>query len=208
MENDYDRIFKVQIVGDSNTGKSILFERFREIGKWNSNFIPTIGVDFLKVILSVWNKKISLQVWDTAGIVRFRPMLRSYFRGAGAILIVYDVTNRDSFCGVHYWLEFWREFGERESLIFLIGNKCDLDDEREVSYEEGRLLAEENGFFFLETSAKTLENTNYLPKLVAKKLLEKVNQIEREDIEEKRISAPESTVEKKEENSKSVCNIW
>jgi len=192
------------IVGDSKTGKSNIFERFLRERDWNSNLIPTVAVDFLKRIVPVLDKRISLQVWDTSGAERFRSLVSMYYKESRGVLLVYDITNRDSFLHVHDWLRYWRRSGERGARIFLIGNKCDLEDEREVSFEEGRLLAEEKGMKFFEISARTLENFNYMVGVLAKELLIEFIK-ENESIGGNNVS---HIPKNKEDNSKSGCNIW
>jgi len=195
------------MVGDSKTGKSNIYERFRNLGKWDANLYSTIGVEIKKAIVPISNKKIILQLWDSSGAERFQSVTRGCYPGTSGALIVYDITNRDSFLHVHDWLKSWREFKGREVQVFLVGNKCDLEDEREVSYEEGRLLAEENEMRFVEVSAKTQENINYLFRVVAKELVAKFirqeNTYERTTDEKYRFSE-----KKKEEDVKSRCNIW
>ncbi|CAH8491559.1 unnamed protein product [Dicrocoelium dendriticum] len=101
------------------------------------------------------NKKIKLQIWDTAGQESFRSITRSYYRGSAAALLVYDVTRRDTFDHLATWLEDARQYASSTMVITLIGNKCDLESRRQVLREEGEEFALKNGLLFSETSAKT-----------------------------------------------------
>ena len=109
-------------------------------------------------MIYIEDKAVNLQVWDTAGQETFRSIGRSYYRGAAAALLVYDVTNRESFNHLSGWVREIHEFGSPETVIILVGNKIDMEDQRDVSTEEGAKFAKENGFTFIETSAKTAEN--------------------------------------------------
>ena len=158
MEDDeYDYIFKVLLLGNSDVGKSSLLLRFVD-SLWNDAFVPTIGVDFKVKTLEINNKKVKMQIWDTAGQERFRTVVSTYFRGAHGILLLYDVTNRDSFKNLESWLIEIEKNAKEKVLKILIGNKCDLTDDREISTEEGKAFALRNGMEFMETSAKM--NTN------------------------------------------------
>ena len=103
IEKEYDYIFKVLLVGNSVVGKSSLILRYVD-QIWNDVFVPTIGVDFKVKSLEIENKSIKLQIWDTAGQERFRNVISSYFKGAHGILLIFDITSRDSFKELENWL--------------------------------------------------------------------------------------------------------
>lgn len=115
----------------------------------------TIGVEFGTRIIEVSGQKIKLQIWDTAGQERFRAVTRSYYRGAAGALMVYDITRRSTYNHLSSWLTDTRNLTNPSTVIFLIGNKCDLEGQRDVTYEEASKFAEENGLMFVEASAKT-----------------------------------------------------
>ena len=100
---------------------------------------------------------VKLQIWDTAGQESFKSVTRSYYRGAICCLLVYDITNKQSFDNTRKWLSDVQEFGNESTLIVLIGNKNDMEDNREVTKEQGAAFAKKNGLIFFETSAKTAE---------------------------------------------------
>ena len=156
-DEDYDFIFKVLLLGNSDVGKSSLLLRYVD-SVWNDAFVPTIGVDFKVKTLNINNKNVKMQIWDTAGQERFRTVVSTYFKGAHGILLLYDVTNKDSFKNLESWLIEIEKNSNQKVLKILIGNKCDLTEEREITAEEGKAFALRNGMEFMETSAKM--NTN------------------------------------------------
>jgi len=157
MSFPYEYIFKYIIIGDMGVGKSCLLHQFTE-----NRFVPdsphTIGVEFGTRIVEVMGKKIKLQIWDTAGQERFRAVTRSYYRGAAGALLVYDITRRITYNHLTSWLTDARNLTNPNTVIMLIGNKKDLEAQRDVTYEEASQFAKENGLIFVESSAKTGEN--------------------------------------------------
>ena len=116
--------------------------------------VSSIGVDFKAKDIIVNNKKVKLQLWDTAGHERFRTITTSYYRGAHGIATVFDLTDRDSFEHVEKWLGEINKYAKENVMRFLIGNKSDLVDKRVVKYEEVRALANKLKIYYVETSAK------------------------------------------------------
>jgi len=157
MSNLYEYIFKYIIIGDMGVGKSCLLHQFTD-NRFVADSPHTIGVEFGTQIITVRDRKIKLQIWDTAGQERFRAVTRSYYRGAAAALLVYDVTRRSSFIQLTTWLTDCRNLTNPSTVIMLIGNKVDLEGARAVTYEEANTWAMENGLIFMETSAKTGAN--------------------------------------------------
>lgn len=156
-KRDYDHLFKLVLIGDSGVGKSCLLLRFAD-GAFTESYISTIGVDFRFRTVEIEEQTVKLQIWDTAGQERFRTITSAYYRGADGIIMVYDVTNRDSFLHVRDWLaEVNRYAPDGTCQKLLIGNKSDKKD-KAVSFKEGQEFAEELGMPFLETSARTADN--------------------------------------------------
>ena len=158
-DQDYEFIFKVLLLGNSNVGKSSLFLRFVD-DIWNDTFVPTIGVDFKIKTFEIDSKKIKMQIWDTAGQERFKNIISSYYRGAHGILLLYDVTDKDSFKNLSNWLIEIEKNASKNVLKVLIGNKSDLEDKRVISYNQGKEFADTYGLKFIETSAKKNLNVN------------------------------------------------
>lgn len=158
MEGCYDFMFKLLIVGESGVGKTCMLLQYAD-SVFEENFLSTIGVDFKVKLIDVDDKKVKLQIWDSAGQDRFRNITASYYRNSSGMIIVYDVTNHSTFDKISDWVEEVRRFAPDVPLL-LVGNKCDLDDKRQVTFEEGKELSEKLHTFFFETSAKTAYNIN------------------------------------------------
>ncbi|ORY20675.1 ras family-domain-containing protein [Naematelia encephala] len=152
----YDFLIKLLLIGDSGVGKSCLLLRFCD-DSWTPSFITTIGIDFKIRTIELDGKRIKLQIWDTAGQERFRTITTAYYRGAMGILLVYDVTDEKSFNNIRTWHSNIEQHASAGVNKILIGNKCDWDEKRAVSLEQGKQLADEFGLRFLETSAKANE---------------------------------------------------
>ena len=154
----YSFVFKYIIVGDSSVGKSCLLLQFTD-QRFKAAHDLTIGVEFGSRTVEVdRNNVVKLQIWDTAGQESFRSITRSYYRGAICALLVYDVTRKETFLNTVRWLTEMLEHAHSHMTIVLVGNKKDLESQREVSYEEGLEFAKKNKLIFFETSAKTAEN--------------------------------------------------
>ena len=156
MSSQYDYLYKVIFIGDSDTGKSSLSQRIAH-DSFNPTYIDTIGVDFFIKYIKISGKIIKLQMWDTAGADRFRSITKSYYRGSNIICLVYDVTNLNSFKNIKNWMKDIEDFKKEKVYIVLVGNKCDSLD-RVITEEEGINLAKEHNIDFLETSAKNDKN--------------------------------------------------
>ncbi|KAI4298933.1 hypothetical protein L6164_032439 [Bauhinia variegata] len=153
MSNEYDYLFKLLLIGDSSVGKSCLLLRFAD-DSYVDSYISTIGVDFKIRTVELEGKTIKLQIWDTAGQERFRTITSSYYRGAHGIIIVYDVTEMESFNNVKQWLNEIDRYANDSVCKLLVGNKCDLVDNKVVDTQTAKAFADELGIPFLETSAK------------------------------------------------------
>ena len=177
---EYDYLFKLLLIGNSSVGKSSLLFRFVE-NVWDDNFVPTIGVDFVNKIfiiliqklktLEVNGKKVKLQIWDTAGQERFKNITASYYRGGNGVLVVYDITDRDSFENLNSWLIEIEKNANKNVYKLLIGNKSDLEEKRKVTYQEGKDFATSNGMQFMETSAKTASKVQEAFELLTQEII-------------------------------------
>ncbi|XP_015785375.1 ras-related protein Rab-35 [Tetranychus urticae] len=156
MSKDYDHLFKLLIIGDSGVGKSSLLLRFAD-DTFSGNYITTIGVDFKIKTLEVDGQKIKLQIWDTAGQERFRTITATYYRGTHGVIVVYDVSNGDTFANVKRWLHEIDQNCEDVCRI-LVGNKNDDPNLKVVLTQDAQRFADQMGIELYETSAK--ENVN------------------------------------------------
>lgn len=166
----YDYLFKVVVIGDIECGKTSIMNRFIE-GTFDEES-ATISVDYKEKILEVNDKSIKLQVWDTAGLERFKAINNSFYRGTYGIIVVYDVTNKDSFGNTSIWLKEISYYPGKGVQKILVGNKCDNSTTRVVTYTEGKNFAEKENIEFIETSAKDGKNINELFELMTKEILE------------------------------------
>ncbi|XXG83622.1 hypothetical protein AAC387_Pa10g1335 [Persea americana] len=169
--SSYDLSFKILLIGDSGVGKSSLLFSF--ISNAVDDPAPTIGVDFKIKQLTVAGKRLKLTIWDTAGQERFRTLTTSYYRGAQGIILVYDVTRRETFTDLSdIWAKEIELYSSNQDCIkVLVGNKVDKESERAVTREEGIALAQEYGCSFFECSAKTRENVEKCFEELALKIL-------------------------------------
>jgi len=153
MARDYDHLFKLLIIGDSGVGKSSILLRFAD-DMFSGSYITTIGVDFKIRTITVNDEKVKLQIWDTAGQERFRTITSTYYRGTHGVIVVYDVTNAESFVNVKRWLHEIDQNCEVVNKV-LVGNKNDCTSENKVvETEDARRFAEQMGVQIYETSAK------------------------------------------------------
>ena len=171
----YDHMFRYIIVGDMGVGKSCLLLQFTD-HKFRHQHQLTIGVEFGGKTIDVKNKSIKIQIWDTAGQEAYQSITRTYYKGAIGALLVYDITKHDSFDNINKWIKEIKTHGSKDLCCMLIGNKKDLEEQRQVKYEEGKELAEQNKYLFLETSAKTAENVQEAFIKSAEKILEQIEQ--------------------------------
>ncbi|XP_003597770.3 ras-related protein RHN1 [Medicago truncatula] len=152
---------KLVLLGDMGTGKTSLALRFVK-GQFFQNQEPTIGAAFFTQILSLSEATVKFDIWDTAGQERYHSLAPMYYRGAAAAIVVYDISSIDTFVRAKKWVQELQRHGSQKLVMALVANKCDLEPKREVETEDGEQFAQENGMFYMETSAKTAENINEL----------------------------------------------
>ncbi len=193
-------VFKILVIGDGASGKSSILYRYCD-NTFYSNYISTIGVDFKIKHLEVNKKYVKLQIWDTAGQERFKSITTAYYRGVNGILLIYDVTNRESFDNIKLWINSIGLYAPSDVFIVLIGNKSD-STKRNVKIEEGIALANELKIPFLETSAKDNINIDNAFQLLIDKLTYEIN--------DPLLTIPHMEIVKVEEKSifQKWCNLF
>ncbi|RXN22887.1 ras-related Rab-19-like protein [Labeo rohita] len=170
-EDRCDFLFKIILIGDSNVGKTCVIHSFKS-GLFSDSQHNTIGVDFTVRTIDIDGKRVKMQVWDTAGQERFRTITQSYYRSAHGAMIAYDLTRRPTFESLPHWIQGVEQYGAANVVFVLIGNKCDLEAQRQVLFEDACTLAERTGALAaLETSAKQHRNIEEAFELMARELI-------------------------------------
>lgn len=171
QDDAFDFLFKIILVGDSDVGKTCVVQSFKS-GVFSEKQQNTIGVDFTVRTMDIDGRKVKMQVWDTAGQERFRTITQSYYRSAHGAMVAYDITRRPTFDSVTHWIHEVQQYGAASVVLILIGNKSDLETQRQVLFEDACTLAEEKGALAaLETSAKQAQNVEAAFSLMARELL-------------------------------------
>ncbi|XP_048839252.1 ras-related protein Rab-6A isoform X1 [Brienomyrus brachyistius] len=185
------RKFKLVFLGEQSVGKTSLITRFM-YDSFDNTYQATIGIDFLSKTMYLEDRTIRLQLWDTAGQERFRSLIPSYIRDSAAAVVVYDITNVNSFQQTTKWIDDVRTERGSDVIIMLVGNKTDLADKRQVSIEEGEKKAKELNVMFIETSAKAGYNVKQLFRRVAAALpgMESTQDKSREDMIDIKLEKP------------------
>ena len=169
---NYDQKCQLLIIGDSTVGKTSIITRFAN-GTFDSNYLATVGLDNFTKDEIIDNKTIRIKIWDTTGQERYKSLTKGFFRNAEGVMLVYDVTNSETYENLKYWMQSIKNnLGENmgEIPIIIIGNKIDCQ-EREVSVEEAENFWKEQGFPYFETSAKTGENIDKTIKFLVKQVI-------------------------------------
>ena len=147
------RIYKILLIGDANTGKTSILNVYKN-DMFYDNEVSTIGVEFMIKYIDFNGEKLKLQIWDTAGQERFKSITSSYYRGSDGVIIIFDISNRQSFINIKKWIQEIDKYTDNNLQKILIGNKFDLNYKRKVSYEESVEFANSLGINYIETSAK------------------------------------------------------
>ena len=152
---DYDLTFKIIVVGDSGVGKSCLTMKGTK-NHFEECYAPTVGFEFFIFNIKIDDKYIRLQIWDTCGQEAYKSLITSFYRNASLAILVYAIDNQNSYNNIETWLNEIKFQSNPETKIFLIGNKKDLEEKRDVSFETAEKFSKDNSFnYFSETSAKT-----------------------------------------------------
>lgn len=170
----YQYLFKVILIGDTGCGKTSIINRYIN-NTYSNKYICTIGVDFMMKSIDIENTTIKLQIWDTAGMERYRQITTSYYRGANTALIVFDLSDHKTFENVNKWINQYYEYSNplMPKYIVLVGNKSDKESEVEVKRDEvEELLKINSDFVYFETSAKSGDNIKELFDNIGRRIYE------------------------------------
>ena len=168
MSKNIDLQYKLLVLGESSVGKTSLLMRYAE-DKFEST-VQTIGVDFKNKYIIYNNKRIQLELWDTAGQERFKGIAKNYFHAANGVILVFDITNKDSFNKLKYWIDEGKTNVGQDTEIIIAENKVDLENERKVNKDTINEFGKKMGFEILETSAKTGQGVDEIFKRLVSRL--------------------------------------
>ena len=168
-------VVKIIIIGNQSVGKTNIVTRYVK-GEFSEDYMITIGMDFLTCNLKSDDKIFKLRLWDTAGSEKFRSITKGYYSNTCCALIVYDITNQNSFDSVKQWIEDVKNYADKDTHLVLVGNKIDLKDQRKISKEDGQNLATQYGMDFYESSALTGENINNIFEGICKYVNQKIDE--------------------------------
>ncbi|XP_044752263.1 ras-related protein Rab-21 [Coccinella septempunctata] len=163
--------FKVVLLGEGCVGKTSLVLRYVE-DKFNNNHISTIQASFLNKKLNIDGKRVNLSIWDTAGQERFHALGPIYYRSSNGAVLVYDITDEDSFQKVKCWVKELRRMLGTDICLIIVGNKTDLEKDRHVSYEDAETYASKVGAVYFETSAKLNQGVEEMFFTLTEKMME------------------------------------
>lgn len=187
---DPDFLLKIVLIGDSGVGKTNLLSRFAR-DQFNPDSKSTIGVEFATKTIEVEGKTVKAQIWDTAGQERYRAITSAYYRGAIGALLLYDITASLTFTSLSRWLQELRENADSNIVVMLVGNKCDLQELRAVSVEEGMGFSKNENLLFLETSAREATNVQ---ESFTQLITEIVHRLSKQNIASDSDSRPKDTI--------------
>ena len=171
MDENSDITLKLLIVGGSGVGKTNFLNMFLN-NKFNQNYFSSTGIDLQNKIMNIKNKKVRIQIWDTAGQEKYKSITKNLFLKVMGALVLYDITNEESFTKLKEWVELIKEECVRHIKILIIGNKSDLESQRAIDKEDAMKYANEEKVQYIECSSKTGENVEKAIIMLSEKILE------------------------------------
>ena len=203
MSDEY--IIKILTLGDSSVGKTSIILRFTK-EKYNSNRLATIGVDFKSRIIQLENQRIKVLIWDTAGQERFKNIASQYYNGGDGAILTFDITNRKSYERIIYWLDELKQKKNLDDMgLVLVGNKSDLSDNREVSFEEAEKFAKDINIKYFETSAEKNIGISDMMKYIVNKCISIIKSKNEEGFRE---TVQESSLDLSNFNNNKKNKLW
>ena len=204
-EENYDVLFKIVLIGDSFVGKTNIMSKYL-MNEFHEDSKATVGVEFGAKKFDIEGKSVKAQIWDTAGQERYKSITTTYYKGAKGALIVYDITRKETFDSVDRWISEVLNSGDKNMTMLLIGNKCDLDNQRQVTKEQGEEKAKAFKVAFLETSASSGENLDVAFEMIMKEVYSKCkNELDEEDRMEEMQIGKEIDLTKENKVDKKKC---
>ena len=205
-EENYDVLFKIVLIGDSFVGKTNIMSKYLK-NEFHEDSKATVGVEFGAKKFDIEGKSVKAQIWDTAGQERYKAITTTYYKGAKGALIVYDITRKETFDSVDRWISELVNSGDKNMTMLLIGTKCDLDTQRQVTKEQGEEKAKAFRVAFLETSASSGENLDVAFEMIMKEVYSKCkNELDEEDrMEEMQIGKEIDLTKEKKVDKKKCC---
>ena len=179
-------IIKILTLGDQSVGKSSIVLRYSD-NKFSDTFLSTIGVDSKRKIVKVKGEKVKVSIWDTAGQEKFQNIVKQYYIGANGILLIFDITNKKSFDKIDFWYnDLINRIKKDEIIIYLVGNKVDLEENRQITIEEAEKYANDKNIPYFEVSAKSGDGIKKLFDDITNDIMDKISNFnEKEDNDDK-----------------------
>jgi len=171
MDANYDLTLKLLVVGDSSVGKTNFVMRLIN-NEFSKNYMTTSGIDLKTTDIEIKNKKIHIQLWDTAGQEKYKAITKNLFLKVMGALIIYDITNEASYNNLKSWVKLIKEECGKHMQLIILGNKSDLNDQRKISKDEAINYAKEQNIEYIETSSKTGENVKKAVTMICENILE------------------------------------
>ncbi len=202
---EYDKTCQILILGDSSVGKTSLISRYAN-GIFKEEYLATVGLDYYNKQDTINNLNVLVKLWDTAGQERFKSLTPNYFRNAEGVVIVFDVTNLETFENLKYWISSIKSnLGEKNIIIpiIIIGNKIDMNDMRDINKEEAGKFAKENDYKYFEASAKTGEGVDEAFREIVNQILDNSDKLE--EIKEERKSIKIQEEPNNNQKKKNCC---
>jgi small GTP-binding protein len=194
----YDEKLKLMVIGETRVGKTSLIKKYTK-DVFGGTYLTTIGIDFQEKMIQIDGKSIKLQIWDTAGEERFRNIAKNYFNTSDGFLLVYDITCKDSLEKLDYWYGVIKENAPENTKCIVVGNKADLEEQREVNTIDGTNFSKKYNINFFETSAKEGTNVYEVFEKLSSEIMKDINQKGRKNKEASQV------LKKSKKSSKTKC---
>ena len=174
-DENFDMMFKIVLVGDQFVGKTNIMSKYLK-NEFHEDSKSTVGVEFGSKQFIIENHKIKAQIWDTAGQERYKSITSAYYKGAKGVFVIYDISNKNSFDSIDSWVNDVKATADKRLTVVIIGNKCDLEEQRQVTTQEGEQKATKLEAAFFETSALLGQNLDKAFEMMIKEIYKKCHE--------------------------------